>query len=105
MTNVLSEKEIKNLLKSRGDKMKTKSEYVAIDDKKAGLFSDDGKISMGRVLSFSATCWGLLMLSIVSIMALFKNNDVGMNVAIAWVTVIGLGFGAKVTQKLIEKKK
>lgn len=71
------------------------------------LFSDSNKVSMGRLLSFSATFWGLIMLSVMSVMALSKSDDIdiGMNVAIAWVTVIGLGFGAKVSGKFAEKKK
>ena len=69
------------------------------------FFNNDSNKSMGRLLAFIATISGIATGCAISIIVSIKSGDIGTNTAVFLGSLVALGVGGKVAQKVAERKK
>ena len=74
----------------------------------SGLFKEtkgDDNTSMGRLLSFITTIFGLLIFGGATFYAISEGQDIGSNVMYGAIFLVSAGLGAKFMGKFAERKK
>ena len=71
---------------------------------KSFFLDSDNKPSMGRLLSFVASCTGIMLFCFISVWSVIKGMPVDSGIVTGCTWLVGLGIGGKAASKIGEKK-